>query len=131
MFQPEHIIDGKIIVTAIALEDLQDRGFSVDRFSYTCRTKLESIISQQMTRKPDQREECTIAKFLCHNVRELNNSEGERAFLVIDTACRCHISHASIYAAYPRGRAYLRKLRDLLVQILQQHTTLDVLFGIR
>lgn len=129
MFQPEHIVDGKVIVTAIALEDLKDRGFSIDRFSCACRTKLESIINQQMTKKPDRRQACTIARFLCHHVREIHTSEGERAFLVIDTACHCHISHASIYAARPHGKAYLRQLRGLLVPILQDHTTVDILFG--
>jgi hypothetical protein len=129
VFHPEHIKDGQVIETAIPLEDLQSRGFSVDRYGYAQRTVLQTIIDRQMARRPDVREEGTLAVFLCRGVRQLRDVQETRAFLVIDTACPTHVSHASIYAAQHGTRSYLRKLRSILLPLLQHCMSLADIFA--
>jgi hypothetical protein len=102
---------------------------SIDRLSYASRVKLEEIIYQQMGKMPKAREECTIARFLCIKVREINDIQGDRAFLVVDTARRCHISHASVYAMKPQRESYVRKLRSLLIPLLQNRMAIDAIFA--
>jgi hypothetical protein len=129
LFHPQHIVDGQLLAPAIPLTDLRMRGFSIERLNYTRRVKLEDIICQQMVKMPREREECTIARFLCTKVREIKDVYGDRAFLVIDTARRCHISHASVYAMKPQKESYVRKLRSLLIPLLQNRMTIDAIFA--
>ena len=129
VFHPQHIVNGQVIESAIPLDDLMTRGFSIDRLTYARRVKLEEIICQQMVRMPKEREECTVARFLCAKVREIIDMYGDRAFLIIDTARCCHVSHASVYAVKPQQKSYVRKLRSLLVPLLQDRMTIDAIFA--
>jgi hypothetical protein len=54
-FHPEHIVNNVVIETAIALEDLQSRGFSVDRRQYARRDITQQTIDRQMARLPEER----------------------------------------------------------------------------
>ncbi len=49
-----------------------------------------------------------------------------RAFVVIDTAIEENPGHASIYAATPeKGEAHVRRLRHLLIPLLQERMSLE------
>ncbi len=127
-FHPEHIVDNAVIETAISIEDLQSRGFSVDRRQYARRDIVQQTIDRQMARTPAQRESGIIAPFQCGTVRNIQDDNQERAFIVIDKACEHNIAHASIYSAKPRGKGTLRKLRRRLLPLLQQRCSLEDLF---
>jgi hypothetical protein len=129
MFHPEHIREGKVIEAAIPLNDLRSRGFSVDRRDFAQCAALHAIIAGLMTRHPDLRQVSMVAHFLCESVRQFGDSQEIRAFLVIDTACPTHVSHASIYAAHPGPDSNLRKLRSLLLPLLQCRVPLSEIFA--
>ena len=124
-FHPEHIRDGKLSPTTISLNDLGERGFSVDRQAHVKRRVIEDRAREQMTRRPEDRQEALISPFVCSVVRELTDEESQRAFLVIDTAEPENCAHASIYSAYPRGKGQLRKIRSLLLPLLQSYVLLE------
>jgi len=129
VFNPEHMRDGEVIETAIPLEDLKSRGFSVDRKQYAQKNILQQRIEYQMGRLPEKRQSGLIVRLQCGAVRNLHDENGERAFIVIDTALKENIAHASICSATDRGRGALRKLRSLLLPYLQTRYSLEEIFS--
>lgn len=121
IYAPEHIRNGSVIESAIALEDLKERGFSLDRASYVDDAVIQQRIAAQTDRKPDQRQSNFIAQFECVSVRNISDESNEQAFIVIDTAQDDNLAHASLYSANANlGRGGLRKLRDKLLPLLQE-----------
>jgi hypothetical protein len=49
----------------------------------------------------------------------------QRAFIVIDTAESENRAHAAIYSAYSRSRGQLRRIRVLLLPLLQSYVSLE------
>lgn len=49
----------------------------------------------------------------------------QRAFVVIDTAESENRAHAAIYSAYSRSRGQLRRIRVLLLPLLQSYVSLE------
>ena len=95
IFHPEHISDnGDVLPTAIALEDLRSRGFSVDRRQHAQRNIMQQTVECLRNRQPNHRQVDFIAQLLCEAVREMQDNDQERAFIVIDTACETNIAHA-------------------------------------
>ena len=82
-----------------------------------------------MDRLPNMRLEGVIALLQCIEVRNIQDDEQQRAFIVLDTAYETNIAHASIYSAVPRGRSALRKLRSLLLPLLQKRCHLEAIFS--
>lgn len=129
VFHPEHVLDGKVIETAISLTDLKSSGFSVDRFEYADRIILQKRIERLINNSPQLRHSGLIANFECFSVREFSDELDERAFIVIDTAEKENTAHASIYSAKERGKSALRKLRALLLPFLQERSSLEEIFS--
>ncbi|MCI0562741.1 MAG: hypothetical protein MN733_30030 [Nitrososphaera sp.] len=77
----------------------------------------------------EQRQESTISKFRCGAVRKLLNEDRSRACIVIDTALVDNPAHASIYSAKTLKNGGLRKVRSLIVPLLQDRYTLDEIFS--
>lgn len=69
VYQPEHIVGGRVIETAISLTDLDERGFSVDRHLSVTSRILSQRAEEQMAKCPEQRQEYRIACFPCGAVR--------------------------------------------------------------
>lgn len=130
LFYPEHVKDGCVLQTAIPLKDLRERGFSVDRRAFAIRSVIEQRISRQMATENmrEERQENAISKFRCGAVRELLNEDGSRACIVIDTAEPENPAHASIYSIEALGDGGLRKIRNLILPLLQYRFTLDEIF---
>ncbi len=121
LHQPEHILDGEVIESAIPLGDLKTRGFSVDRRGYINLTILRGKVEEQVRRNPGKREASFSSELLCGNLRELFNEDiGEREFLVVDEIDEnekpINPAHAAVYSANESGKAGLRKLRGKLVR---------------
>lgn len=123
-FHPEHMKDGKIGPRAISLGDLRQKGFSVDREAYVKRQVLQDRAHNQMANRPDDRKESLISSFSCGNVRELTDEDSKRAFIVIDDAIPENNAHASIFSAFSRTEGQLRKIRSLLLTLLQNYMPL-------
>lgn len=131
LFYPEHVKDGLVLETAIPLEDLRERGFSVDRRGYAKRSAIEQRVSRQMAneKKREERQESTISKFRCGAVRKILNQDHGRACIVIDTALQENPAHASIYSKDSLGRGGLKKIRNLMLPLLQERYTVDEIFA--
>ena len=125
-FSPEHMRDGKIGPSAIAFEDLTARGMSVDREKYVRRQVISDKAEDMMNRGLDSRKEALVSTFSCRDVRRLTDQNGRRAFVVIDTAIPENSAHASIYSAYAQDRGQVRKIRKLLLELLQNYQPLNV-----
>ena len=59
----------------------------------------------------------------------LLDENGERVFIVIDTANEENIAHASIYSARKRSKSALRRIRNLLLPYLQKRFSLEEIFS--
>lgn len=130
MFNPQHIVDGNVVVTAVPLTELRSSGFSVHRKEYVSLKSVKKSMEKRLLRlrkgKPWKDE--GVAEILTGEVRGLGNY-GERALVVIDTALPDNRGHASIYAAKPElGDAHARKLRSLLIPLLQNRKPVEQVF---
>lgn len=134
LFNPQHVDDdGRILVTAISLKDLRERGFSVNRIRYVSPEFIRSSVEERLSR-PRQgtpwRDE-GVAKLETRRVRQIRVEE-DRAFAVIDTALPENPGHASIYAGRPeKGEAYARELRSLLLPLLHDRMTIEQAFDLQ
>jgi hypothetical protein len=131
MFNPEHVRNGIVIERAVSVDDLRSRGFSVHRMKYVEPAFIKASIAERLAR-PRQgstwRDE-GLAKLAARIVRA-RRVEGRQALVVIDTASKDNRGHASIFAADPRaGRAHARRLRTLLLPLLQERMSVDEAFA--
>ncbi len=131
LINPDHIQDGKLLVRAIPLTDLRQRGFSVHRLAHVTEEIVQHSIDRILARsfQGQRRESEGVSVFRANEVRGLEVDD-RQAFVVIDTALQCNHGHASIYLANaPSTEGYARKLRDLLLPFLQQRIPLSGAFG--
>lgn len=125
-YHPEHKNEeGNIVPAAVSLDDLKERGFSVDRQMFAKRQVIADRARNQMANRPDKRQEALMSSFACGEVRALADNDNNRAFIVIDTAEAHNDAHASIYSAFPRSSGQLRKMRSLLLPLLQRYVLLE------
>ena len=130
LYNPAHVKDGKVLVTAISLKDLRHRGFSVHRMAYVSQNLMESLIAQYLSRTPagKQRTFEGVALLETSAVRGLSE-KNKQVFVVIDTAQYCNAGHSSIYLSdAPSSEGRARKLRALLLPLLQKRISLDEAF---
>jgi hypothetical protein len=124
-YSPEHIKDGEILPAAVALEDLKDRGFSVDREELV---RIEIIIERaagQQERSPAAREEAHLSRFQTGPVRSEVDHEQKPAFSVVASAIPGNAAHAHIVSAIPRGEGARRRLRSILLKHLNNLIALN------
>ena len=122
IYSPEHIINGSVIESAISLDDLSTRGFSLDREMYQDQSLIARRIEIQSQKKPAERQSSSIFRFKCGAARSIQiiNQHDNRAFIVIDDAQQNNEAHASLYSAQNGLRkGELRKLRSLLLPLLE------------
>jgi hypothetical protein len=130
MFNPEHVRAGEVIERAVPVEDLRARGFSVHRMKFVAPGFIKASMRERVARPRagDAWRDEGVAKLVARTVRELRKDE-RQAFVVIDTAEEDNHGHASIFAADPLvGRAHARKLRGLLLPLLQKRMSVDEAF---
>ena len=131
MFNPQHVKDGEVVVTAVSLTELRSTGFSVHRKEYVSlefvRKALEWRLLKPRKGTPWKNE--GVAEILTGDVRRIRRDE-ESLFVIIDTAVSENPGHASIYAAIPELRdPEARKLRLLLLPLLQNRKLVEQVFG--
>ena len=120
VLNPDHFRGGEIQPAAIPLKDLKERGFSVHRLQYVTRILVEESINEKLARPfaGEDRVSEGVACFTAHAVREISDN-GNKAFVVIDTAKPSNKGHASIYLLNvdvkdSHARSMRHKLRPLL-----------------
>ncbi|MEG9303239.1 hypothetical protein [Psychrobacter celer] len=126
---PDHISsEGEVLPAAISTDDLERRGFSVERERYSDNDIICGIADKQVQSK-ESREHAELAKLGCGEIRNLSYEQtGNRSFLVIDDALENNIAHASIYSAMQTSKkSILRKLRNQLSPFLNNRLPLDTL----
>lgn len=130
MFNPQHVSDGKIVVTAVSLTELRSSGFSVHRKEYVSLDVVQKSMEERLgrPRKGQPWKDEGVAEIVTREVRKLKE-DGRPLFVVIDTALSDNRGHASIYAASPTlGDAHARKLRMLLTPLLENRRPLRQVF---
>ncbi|MCY4237704.1 MAG: hypothetical protein OXC93_05050 [Rhodospirillaceae bacterium] len=130
MFNPQHVVDGEVVVTAISLTELRSAGFSVHRKEFVSLDVIQKSIEERLRRprKGQPWKDEGVAEILTGDVRNIREN-GECLFAVIDTALAENRGHASIYAAKPElGDAHARKLRSFLAPLLENRKLLERAF---
>ena len=130
MFNPQHVKDGELLVTAISLKDLRFRGFSVHRMDYVTAESVNASIRERLSkpRTGTPWKDEGVARLQASVVRAFYLDD-QQVFVVIDTAREDNRGHASIYvAASGKGEAHARKLRSLLLPLLQKRTSVEQAF---
>ena len=131
LFNPEHVKDGKLTKRAIAVKDLRERGYSVHRMTFVSESFVRASIQERLgvpRRNGVRWKDEGVARLVTSGVRSLH-LDGERAFVVIDTALGKNRGHASIFARKPeKGEAYVRKLRSLLLPFLENRVSVAVAY---
>ena len=122
LYEPEHIKNGMLLETAISLEDIKVRGFSLDRESYVKSTVIRNRIRNQKSKNPITRQRDTKSIFSCIGIRQIVDLNGVRVCVVLDTPSVTNPAHASLYSM-KCSNSQLRKLRGLILPILQEGLT--------
>ena len=131
ILNPDHFRNGEIMPSAIPLKDLKERGFSVHRLLYVTRELVEESISEKLMRQfaGEDRISEGVALFTALAVRGIRD-DGNRAFVVIDTAKPAHEGHASIYLSDVEVRDSLaRRMRDGLRPLLENRMSVAEVFA--
>jgi hypothetical protein len=119
LYEPEHIRDGVLLEAAIPLEDLKERGFSLDREAHVKSKIVEDRIKTQKAKNPGNRQRDTKSVFRCINIRNIIDCNGIRLCIVLDSPSKSNPAHASLYGIKCSG-SELRKIRGLLIPALQE-----------
>ena len=131
LFNPDHVKDGEVLVTAISLTDLRCKGFSVHRMAYVSPELVQNLIDQFLSRVRDrqQRKFEGVARVETRIVRGIFD-DGKQVFVIIDTAEHSNVGHASIYLSETStSQGHARKLRALLLALLQERTCIGEAFN--
>lgn len=131
ILNPDHVRGGEVQPSAIPLRDLKERGFSVHRLQYATRKFVEDSINEKLARPSagDTRVSEGVARFTVRAVREINDN-GNKAFVVIDTAKLSNIGHASIYLFNVEVKdSYARSMRDKLRPLLENRISVAEAFA--
>ena len=130
LFNPDHIKYGVLQVAAIPLQDLQARGFSVNRLSHVTPELIYDAINRLLARRPggEPRYSEGVARFSAGAVRSIQDGESQ-VFVVIDTASPDNVGHAFIYlsdVSMPQSQA--RRMREQFLPLLQQRMSIAEAF---
>lgn len=130
MFNPHHVVDGELLITAISIDDLRANGFSVHRMHHVTPELVKASMAERCLKprkgRPWRNE--GVARLQTRAVRYLRLN-GARAFVVIDIAHESNPGHASIYAAHAGiDKAHARELQSLLLPLLQERMSVEDAF---
>lgn len=123
-FAPEHVVNGTISPAAISTNDLDKRGFSIDRECLLDLKVVENRIEEQANRAPQKREEAFASPLRgAHSTEIKSPGDGKTAFKSLSDPVRGNVGHAIILSAEKRSKGQLRALRSLLIPELENALT--------
>lgn len=125
--------DGQVfLATAVSLDDLKDRGFSVDRPTLTPLSVLTHRVDNQRAKNPEKREFPKYSQLYYSKLKEDRNAEGQHYFEIQPSPVLESVDmpgnpgHASIYSADKNlGPGGLRKVRTALIEHLNNVVALE------
>lgn len=130
IYDPDHVLNGKIHLTAVSLNDLRGRGFSVNRLQHVTEAFVQAEVAKVLSRpfggKP--RSFVGISRLKVYEVRDIK-VDGAQVFVVIDTALPHNRGHASIYLSditVSEGQA--RLMREKLLPMLCEPVSVSQAF---
>lgn len=132
-FAPQHIVDGKVIPSAISTEDLKVRGYSLDSEPLVALETLIERAGTQSAKKPVERVSPHISRFLCDDAKLLKLEEAD-AFDIYHSpveaseidGVKANEAHVSLVCVdRTKGPSYYKKAKSLLLPVLQNLLTLD------
>lgn len=125
-FTPEHHDGQEFLNGAVSLDDLRERGFSVDRQSITTFEAVCQRVTEQSARNPEKRQVVLFSELVCGALRnEVDIDSGQPVFLVDATPMPGNDGHASIKSSQPLGNGGLRKIRTLLIAHMNRLVRLE------
>lgn len=125
-FAPHHVVNGKAIVTAIASQDIQNRGFSVDREALVDESAVRERAEKQMSNDPENRREAWVSSFNCGAVRSAHSVADKQPGFVVNNEPIAegevqNLAHSGIYSAAPRSRSMIKALKEVLLPYLNEN----------
>ena len=131
ILNPDHVKDGEIQPSAVSLQDLKKRGFSVHRLDHVTEAIVENSINKKLAKTVEGKQRVSegVARFTARCVRDFSD-DGNRVFVVIDTAKLSNNGHASIYLFdVTMGQSLARKMRGKLLPLLENRISLSQAFA--
>ena len=131
IIDPDHLgPNGTLSVAAVALEDIRQRGWSVNRKKFTSLRRLRYIHSEKKAKKT------TIIRFFVLPVavsyfRKPGPVTGKQDFVVIDDASWENPAHASVLLASACSPGQARQFRNHLLQNLPKYVDVETVFSPR
>ena len=121
VYDPEHLeLDGKLKAAAVSLDDIQSKGWSVDREKFTSLRRVKRLQSKWQKQNPNRA--FRVVSVGVGKIRQVGSANGESEFVVTDTALRWRPSHATVLLSTPQKPSQARKFRNDLIAALPPHT---------
>jgi hypothetical protein len=126
-FAPQHIVDGKVLPTAISTEDLKSRGYSLDAEPLIIADTLIERAESQACKNPEARVSPYISRFQYCDANAIKMDENP-AFHIFhspvpvdpEKQIKANPAHVSLLCTETdKGTPYYRKARVLLLPLLQ------------
>lgn len=126
-FAPQHIVDGKVLPTAISTDDLKSRGYSLDAEHLIIVETLIERAETQSGKNPEARVAPFISRFQYCDASsiQMDESPAFRIFhspVLVDPEkqIKANPAHVSLLCKETgKGTPYYRKARILLLPLLQ------------
>ncbi|WP_460158730.1 hypothetical protein [Pseudomonas sp. S3_E11] len=126
-FAPQHIVDGKVLPTAISTEDLKSRGYSLDAEPLINADTLTERAQSQSEKDSEARVSPYISRFqYCDaNSIKIDDTPAFNIFhspvaLDREKQIKANPAHVSLLCTdSEKGKPYYRKARILLLPLLQ------------
>ena len=131
ILNPDHVKDGELQPSAIPLKDLQERGFSIHRLQYVTSKLIEDAINKKLARTSEGKTRVLegVACFTARSVRDIND-DGNKTFVVIDTAKPFNKGHGSIYLFNIEMKgSKARSMRGKLLPLLEKRVSVSEVFA--
>lgn len=131
LLNPDHVVNGRVMSSAIPVKELRIRGFSLHRLEHVTQELVESSITFKLARtyQGQARASEGVARFTARAVRDIQDN-GCQVFVVIDTATFENPGHASIFLTDEGMRESLaKKMRGKLLRLLEKRMSVAEAFA--
>ena len=126
ILDPHHVENNTLSPAAIALADLRERGWSVDRKTFTSAWRIRLDHKRWGKRKSDLRK-CWVVPAAVGDVRKLI-ADDQKLFVITDHASPLNPAHGSLLLATKSSQGAARKARDILLRALPSYISLEHCF---
>jgi hypothetical protein len=129
VLDPDHLeADGKLASAAISLQDIQHRGWSVDRKYFTGLWRLRLFHSGWQKKRPNIRK-FYVLPIPVDKIRYSEPTTGQQDFVVIDSAMWLNPAHSAVLLSGPRSQGAARGLRNNLLRKLPPYVDISEAFA--